>query len=109
MKRFAAFLMTVIILSGCAAPAGEISYQQVNAEQAMKIMSEQSDYIILDVRTPSEFEAKHIVGAINIPNEEIGKEEVYSDYELMNRKCAEIEELKQRIDENFELLIELEQ
>ena len=76
MKRFAAFLMTVIILSGCAAPAGEISYQQVNAEQAMKIMSEQSDYIILDVRTPSEFEAKHIVGAINIPNEEIGKEEL---------------------------------
>jgi len=76
MKRFAAFLMAVIILSGCAAPTGEISYQQVNAEQAMKIMSEQSDYIILDVRTPSEFEAKHIVGAINIPNEEIGKEEL---------------------------------
>ena len=76
MKRFAAFLMAVIILSGCAAPAEEISYQQVNAEQAMKIMSEQSDYIILDVRTPSEFEAKHIVGAINIPNEEIGKEEL---------------------------------
>ncbi|MBR6968566.1 MAG: ATP-binding cassette domain-containing protein [Ruminococcus sp.] len=40
---------------------------------------------------------------------EIGREEVYSDYELMNRKCAEIEELKQRIDENFELLIELDQ
>ena len=76
MKRFAAFLMTVIILSGCAAPAEEISYQQVNAEQAMKIMSEQSDYIILDVRTPSEFDAKHIVGAINIPNKEIGKEEL---------------------------------
>ena len=76
MKILTAFLMTVIILSGCAAPAREISYQQVSAEQAMKIMSEQSDYIILDVRTPSEFEAKHIVGAINIPNEEIGNEEL---------------------------------
>lgn len=40
--------------------------------------------------------------------EEIGREEVYSDYELMNAKCAEIDELKQRIDENFELLIELD-
>lgn len=41
--------------------------------------------------------------------EEIGKEEVYSDYELMNSKCLEIENLKQKIDENFELLIELDQ
>lgn len=41
--------------------------------------------------------------------EEIGKEEVYSDYELMNSKCLEIESLKQKIDENFELLIELDQ
>lgn len=41
--------------------------------------------------------------------EEIGKEEVYSDYELMNSKCLEIETLKQKIDENFELLIELDQ
>ncbi len=41
--------------------------------------------------------------------EEIGKEEVYSDYELMNSKCLEIESLKQKIDENFELFIELDQ
>ncbi|MBD5158628.1 MAG: ABC-F family ATP-binding cassette domain-containing protein, partial [Ruminococcus sp.] len=41
--------------------------------------------------------------------EEISNEEVYSDYELMNKKCTEIEELKQRIEENFEKLIELEE
>ncbi|HEZ7991142.1 MAG TPA: ATP-binding cassette domain-containing protein [Ruminococcus sp.] len=45
---------------------------------------------------------------IDALTEEIGREEVYSDYELMNAKCAEIDELKQRIDENFELLIELD-
>lgn len=50
-----------------------------------------------------EFQAR-----IDALTDEIGKEEVYSDYELMNAKCAEIDELKQRIDENFELLIELE-
>lgn len=45
---------------------------------------------------------------INLLTEEIGKEEVYSDYELMNSKCLEIENLKHKIDENFELLIELD-
>ena len=39
----------------------------------------------------------------------IGREEVYSDYELMNAKCAEIDELKQRIDEDFDKLIELDE
>lgn len=50
-----------------------------------------------------EFQAR-----IDALTDEIGKEEVYSDYELMNAKCAEIDELKQRIDENFEFLVELE-
>ena len=41
--------------------------------------------------------------------EEIAKEEVYSDYELMNQKCTEIDDLKQKIDADLELLIELEE
>ncbi len=56
-----------------------------------------------------EKEIDDLQAQIDSINEEIGKEEVYSDYELMNRKCAEIEELKQRIDADFELLIELDQ
>lgn len=50
-----------------------------------------------------EFQAK-----IDELTAEIAKEEVYTDYELMNRKCAEIDSLKQRIDENFDKLIELD-
>lgn len=45
---------------------------------------------------------------IDILTEEISKEEVYTDYELMNQKCAEIDMLKQKIDDNFEKLIELD-
>ena len=41
-------------------------------------------------------------------NEEITHEEVFSDYELMNAKCTEIEKLKQKIDELFDLLVELD-
>jgi len=51
-----------------------------------------------------EFQAK-----IDALTEEISHEEVYSDYELMNKKCTEIEELKNKIDENFEKLIELDE
>lgn len=38
---------------------------------------------------------------------EIKKEEIYSDYELMNSKCLKIEELKNHIDIMFEEIIEL--
>lgn len=46
---------------------------------------------------------------IDALTEEIAKEEVYTNYELMNSKCAEIDTLKQKIDENFEKLIELDE
>lgn len=46
---------------------------------------------------------------IDALTEEISREEIYSDYELMNSKCSEIEALKAKIDENFERLIELDE
>lgn len=45
---------------------------------------------------------------IDTLTEEISREEVYTDYELMNSKCAEIEKLKNLIDENFDRLVELD-
>mgnify|MGYP003431956767 FL=1 len=53
-----------------------MSYNQISMEEAIKIMEEETDYIILDVRTPEEFAEKHIPNAINIPNETIGSEEI---------------------------------
>lgn len=46
---------------------------------------------------------------IDALSEEITREEVYSNYELMNKKCLQIDELKKKIDENFEKLIELDE
>ena len=54
-------------------------------------------------REIDEFQAQ-----IDALTEEIGREEVYTDYELMNQKCSEIDRLKQQIEENFEKLIELD-
>lgn len=55
-----------------------------------------------------EKEIDELQAQIDALTEEISHEEVYSDYELMNRKCAEIEELKQKIEEDFDMLVELD-
>ncbi len=56
-----------------------------------------------------EKEIDELQAKIDALTEEISREDVYSDYELMNSKCSEIETLKQKIDENFERLIELDE
>lgn len=38
------------------------------------MMESEEDYIILDVRTLAEYEAGHIKGAVNFPNENIGNQ-----------------------------------
>ena len=77
MKKFITLLLSVLFLVGCALPAGqEVSYRQINMDEAITMMEEESSYIILDVRTPEEFADKHIPGAINIPNETISTEEI---------------------------------
>lgn len=44
---------------------------------------------------------------LDVLQEEITKEEVYSDFELMNSKCNLIDELKQKSDEMFDEIVEL--
>ena len=77
MKKFITLLLSVLFLAGCALPAGqEVSYRQINMDEAITMMEEESSYIILDVRTPEEFAEKHIPGAINVANETISTEEI---------------------------------
>ena len=76
MKKIIPFLMALLLLAGCGAQSEESTYRQVNAEEAATMMEEESSYIILDVRTAQEYSEKHIPGAINIPNETIGAEDI---------------------------------
>ena len=76
MKKIIPFLMALLLLAGCGAQSEESTYRQVNAEEADSMMEEESGYIILDVRTTEEYSEKHIPGAINIPNETIGTEDI---------------------------------
>lgn len=51
-------------------------YKMITMDEAKEIFKAEGDYIIVDVRRLDEFEGGHIPGAINIPNEDIGTEEI---------------------------------
>jgi len=76
MKKALPILLAAILLVGCAAPAEGGSYRQIDMADAITMMEEETGYIILDVRTPEEFADRHIPGAINVPNETIGTEDI---------------------------------
>jgi len=76
MKKVLPIILAALLLVGCTAPAEKVSYRQISMTDAITIMEEETGYIILDVRTPEEFAEKHIPGAINVPNETIGTEEI---------------------------------
>lgn len=76
LRRQIVLMCMLMVLAGCAASKDEGSYRQVNMADAIAMMAEETDYLILDVRTPEEFAEKHIPNAINIPNESIGTDEI---------------------------------
>jgi len=73
MKRVILLLLAfVILLSGCAnSQSGSIMWRTVSQEEAMKIMDEETDYVILDVRTQAEYDEGHIPGAVLVPHDTI--------------------------------------
>lgn len=82
-------ILSALMLSGCSFDGESISssqettsnlseereeYIMITAQDAKKIIDEKTtDYIILDVRTPEEFETGHIENSILIPDYEINK------------------------------------
>ena len=69
-------VLAIFVLAGCSKETAENSYKQISMDEAVTMMAEETDYIILDVRTPEEFAEKHIPNAINVPNETIGENEI---------------------------------
>ncbi len=65
-----------ISLTGCGTSetkdSDDASYAQIAQEEAINMMEESNDYLIVDVRTQEEYDQGHIPGAICIPNENIG-------------------------------------
>ena len=80
MKRMIPILLIMtLLLTGCTAPktaAEANTYRRITMQEAVEMMEKEENYMILDVRTHEEFAAGHIPGAIVIPNETIGTEEI---------------------------------
>ena len=79
MKKIMPILLMTLLLTGCTVPkpATEANtYRQITMQEAVEMMEKEDDYIILDVRTEQEYIAGHIPGAIVIPNETIGTEDI---------------------------------
>ena len=66
-------LMLISLLVGCSGGNSKNAYEQITPAEAKALMDSEEGYIILDVRTPEEFAAGHIEGAILIPDYEIGE------------------------------------
>ena len=58
--------------------------RHVSMDDIVKIMEENKDYVIVDVRTPDEYKEGHIPNAINITNETIN-ETVYNKLKDKNQ------------------------
>ena len=58
--------------------------RHVSMDDIVKIMEENKNYVIVDVRTPDEYKEGHIPNAINIPNETIN-ETVYNKLKDKNQ------------------------
>lgn len=90
VKKIILLFLSTLIFTGCSSSKNDITtsptttptdtiinnYRQITMNEAVAIMEEESEYIILDVRRPDEFAAGHIPNAINVPNESIGTTEI---------------------------------
>ena len=77
MLKWIPIFAALLFLAGCSATGREgPGYSQITMEEARQRLSIECGFIILDVRTPEEFAAGHIPGALNIPNETIGTDEI---------------------------------
>ncbi len=67
MKKIIITIFLSITLVGCS----NSSYKTIDQAEAYKAMSLDDSIVVIDVRTTSEYNEKHIIDAINIPLDNI--------------------------------------
>ena len=78
MKKLMPIILSALMLTSCAGTSNNQTntYRQISMDEAVKMMAEETGYIILDVRRPDEFAAGHIPKAINVQKETIGTADI---------------------------------
>ena len=103
VQKILAVLMFAVMLTACGTENAEdnsisvsesaettedavLTYEQISAEDAKKLMDTESDFIIIDARTTEEFAEGHIPDAVLIP-----------EYEIADRAPSELPDKDQLI------------
>ena len=76
IKKIIPIILSAFLLSACVSSGKNSGYRQITMAEAVKMMAEKTNYIILDVRRADEYAEGHIPGAINVANEDIGTDEI---------------------------------
>ena len=72
LKQFLTTLIAAIFMTTFLTGCGQ-AYKSIAQEDALRIMNSGQNVVVLDVRTPEEYEKKHIPGAVLLPIDEIKK------------------------------------
>ncbi len=103
VQKILAVLMFAVMLTACGTENAEnnsisgsesaettedavLTYEQISAEDAKKLMDTEADFIIIDARTAEEFAEGHIPDAVLIP-----------EYEIADRAPSELPDKDQLI------------
>lgn len=73
MKRCIALILLICLAVSTACKASELTHTRITAEQAMQMMQDAEEFVLLDVRTYDEFRERRLDGALLIPYDEIGR------------------------------------
>lgn len=77
MIKWIPIVLAALLLTGCTGKNQDaLGYRQISMEEAAKLMEQETDYLLLDVRTAEEFQQGHIPEAMNLPNEDIGTQQL---------------------------------
>ncbi len=68
MRNFLLIICAACLLTaGC----GKGDYRRISHDEAQEMLAAQADVILLDVRTPQEYEKKHLPDAVLLPIEDL--------------------------------------
>lgn len=69
MKKIWIIIIAFLFISGCTQQESQV--QKLDSIQAFEMSSQQSEIIIVDVRTVAEYNQGHILDSINVPLDQI--------------------------------------
>ena len=82
MKKYSVILLCILLImlfTACKdkeTNQDSMNYKQITMDDAKEVFETKGDYIIVDVRRADEYASGHIPDAINIPNENIGEDDI---------------------------------